>query len=77
MLIDRELAARVEHEEAKSWDLRPFEEEQKRFIDLYRSWLTRRERVSLVTARALRRVGFFRATSAASRLYRRVRPAEN
>ena len=77
VLIDRELAARVEHEEAKSWDLRPFEEEQKRFIELYRSRLTRRERVSLVTAQVLRGVGFFRATSAASRLYRRVRPVAN
>jgi glycosyltransferase involved in cell wall biosynthesis len=77
VLLDRELAVRVEHEDAKSWDLRPFEEEQKRFVELYRSRLTRAERVSLATAQALRRLGFFRATGAASRLYRRVRPLAN
>jgi glycosyltransferase involved in cell wall biosynthesis len=76
-LVDRELAVRVEHEDAKSWDLRPFQEEQKRFTDLYRSRLTRAERVSLATAQALLRLGFFRATGAASRLYRRIRPLPN
>jgi glycosyltransferase involved in cell wall biosynthesis len=77
VLLDRELAARVEHEDAKSWDLRPFEEEQKRFIDLYRDRLTGVERVSLVVTRGLRRLGLFRATTAASRLYRRVNPRPN
>jgi glycosyltransferase involved in cell wall biosynthesis len=76
-LIDRELAVRVEHEEAKSWDLRPFEEEQKRFIALYRYRLTRTERASLTVAQALLRAGFFKATGAASRLYRRIRPLPN
>jgi GT2 family glycosyltransferase len=77
VLIERELAVRVEHEDAKSWDLQPFEREQRRFLDLYRDRLTRTERASLQTARALRRVGFFRVTGAASRAYRRVRPLPN
>jgi glycosyltransferase involved in cell wall biosynthesis len=76
-IVDRELAVRVEHAEAKSWDTRPFVEEQKRFADLYRDQLTVRERAALPVARLLLRSGAFRATSAASRLYRRVRPARS
>ena len=34
-LIDAELAVRVIHDEAKSWDRRPFTEEQKRLVDLF------------------------------------------
>ena len=76
-LIDRELAVRVEHEAAKSWDLQPFQEEQKRFIELYWTELTVRERFSLRLAQALRRVGFFKAAGTASRVYRRLRPVAN
>jgi glycosyltransferase involved in cell wall biosynthesis len=73
-IVDRELAVRVEHEEAKSWDTRPFLEEQKRFTQLYRDQLTPAERAFLPVARLLLRSGFFKLTGAASRLYRRLRP---
>jgi hypothetical protein len=76
-LVDRELAVRVEHEEAKSWDTTPFVEEQKRFTDLYRDNLTPRERAALRVGRLLLRSGAFRMTSAASRLYRRLRPVQS
>jgi glycosyltransferase involved in cell wall biosynthesis len=76
-IVDRELAVRVEHEEAKSWDTGPFLEEQKRFASLYRGQLTPRERAALPVARLLLRSGAFRATSAASRLYRRLRPVRD
>jgi glycosyltransferase involved in cell wall biosynthesis len=73
-LIDRELAVRVEHEAAKSWDTRPFWREQKRFAALFGPALTRRERALLTVNRGLLRIGFYRATGAASRLYRWMRP---
>jgi glycosyltransferase involved in cell wall biosynthesis len=76
-LVDRELAVRVEHEEAKSWDTTPFVEEQKRFAELYRDQLTPRERAALPVGRLLLRIGVFRVTSAASRLYRRIRPVRS
>ena len=74
VIVNRELAVRVEHEGAKSWDTRPFLEEQKRFEELYRDRLTARERAALPVARMLLRSGAFRVTSAASRLYRRYHP---
>ena len=39
-LIDAELSVRVIHEEAKSWDRRPFTEEMKRFVGLFGPALT-------------------------------------
>ena len=70
--IDRELAVRVVHEEAKSWDLTPFNREQRRFPELFRDELTSRERRMLRLNQALLRVGFYRLTGAASRIYRRL-----
>jgi glycosyltransferase involved in cell wall biosynthesis len=72
-LLDEDLAVRVEHDEAKSWDPRPFVAEQKRFIDLYRDSLTRRERTFLGLNRVLMSVGFYRLTGAVSRYYRTLR----
>jgi glycosyltransferase involved in cell wall biosynthesis len=72
-IVERELAVRVEHEEAKSWDLKPFEREQKRFVGLFRPRLSRRERALLALNRGLLAVGFYRATGFASRVYRRLR----
>jgi glycosyltransferase involved in cell wall biosynthesis len=70
-LIDAELAVRVIHEEAKSWDRRPFTEEQKRFVDLFGPALTSRERALLAMDRALIAAGVYRAAHAVSR---RLRP---
>lgn len=66
-LIDAELAVRVIHDEAKSWDRRPFVEEQKRFVTLFRPALNRRERAFLLVDRSLIAVGFYRLVSAMSR----------
>jgi glycosyltransferase involved in cell wall biosynthesis len=74
-IVDRLLAVRVVHDEAKSWDLEPFRREQRRFAKLFRPELTARERALLAVLAGLERAGVFRATSAASRLYRRIVPA--
>ena len=71
-LIDRELAVRVEHEEAKSWDLAPFRREQRRFVELHAPELEWHERALLTVNRALIRIGFYRLTTVASRVYRRL-----
>jgi glycosyltransferase involved in cell wall biosynthesis len=72
-LIDRDLAVRVEHDEAKSWDLQPFMVEQKRFLALYGARLTKRERTLLALQRTLLALGFYRLTASASRRYRALR----
>jgi glycosyltransferase involved in cell wall biosynthesis len=72
-LIDEELAVRVVHPEAKSWEPQKFVDEQRRFVDLYRPRMTRAERVELATSRAALALGVFRVTGAASRTYRRFR----
>ena len=76
-LVDRELAVRVEHEDAKSWDLRPFEEEQKRFTDLHRSRLTRAERRLAGDRSSPAAPWLLPGHRGASRLYRRIRPLPN
>jgi glycosyltransferase involved in cell wall biosynthesis len=73
-LTQQELAVRVLHDEAKSFDRRPFLEEQRQFVPLFRDALTRRERAALPVNRALLSLGAYRLTSAASRLYRRYLP---
>jgi glycosyltransferase involved in cell wall biosynthesis len=73
-LVEEPLAVRVVHDEAKSWDLRPFRQEQQRFVELFAPQLTRRERILLKLAIAMQRAGVFRLTTAASRAYRRIRP---
>jgi glycosyltransferase involved in cell wall biosynthesis len=73
-LIQDELAVRVIHPEAKSWDPSKFEREQQRFAEIYRDRMTRFERAEIVTMRAAWNLGVFKLTSAASRAYRRVRP---
>lgn len=74
-LTQQELAVRVLHEDAKSFDRSPFHEEQRQFIPLFRDRLTARERAALPLNRALLSLGAYRVTSAASRVYRRYRPA--
>jgi glycosyltransferase involved in cell wall biosynthesis len=74
-VVDHPLAMRVVHDEAKSWDLDPFRAEQRRFPELFRDRLTTRERALVKVLGGLERTGVFRLTSAASRAYRRLRPA--
>jgi hypothetical protein len=71
-LIEHELAARVVHEDAKSWDLTPFYEEMRRFDSLYRPVMTRRERALHTVDRRLLDLGWFKVTAAASRARRRM-----
>jgi glycosyltransferase involved in cell wall biosynthesis len=55
--IDRELAVRVVHPEAKSWNPEDFAREQRRFQTLFRDKLTRRERIALRAAPLVDRSG--------------------
>jgi len=71
-MVEPELAVRVIHPEAKSWDRSRFTREQKRFVALYRPQMSRRERIGVRVAQALVGVGAYRLTGAASRLYRRL-----
>ena len=63
-LIDQELAVRVVHQEAKSWDRAPFEREQELLLDLYRPLLTPPERRWLAFQHALKHVGAYRVRPA-------------
>lgn len=70
-VVDRELAVRVVHEEAKSWDRTPFTLEEAMIRRLYAPRLAPRERAWLRIDGALERAGFFKV---AGRIYRTVRP---
>ena len=70
-LIDRELAVRVVHEDAKSWDRQPFECEEKQLVQLYGSELTPAERGKLSFHHALKRAGVYRVRPAVARAVRR------
>ena len=52
-LIDEELAVRVVHPEAKSWDRTPFELEKRRFVELHAPSLRLGERFALHVSRLL------------------------
>jgi glycosyltransferase involved in cell wall biosynthesis len=54
-MIDRELAVRVVHEDAKSWDRRPFEREEIELVRLYGPRLTAPERAKLAFLHTLKR----------------------
>jgi glycosyltransferase involved in cell wall biosynthesis len=56
-LIDRALAVRVEHEDAKSSDLAPFRVEMDRFAELHAPSLSAPERLAMHAVRALRSRG--------------------
>jgi glycosyltransferase involved in cell wall biosynthesis len=72
-LIERELAVRVVHPAAKSWDRTPFEVEQKRFIELYKPSMTRIERARLALVRAAYTTGSFRVVRLIGRMLGRGR----
>jgi glycosyltransferase involved in cell wall biosynthesis len=71
-LIDGELAVRVVHPEAKSWDLDKFAKEQTRFVGLFAPQLEPRERVALYGLAAMQRIGGFRALRFAAKVKRRL-----
>jgi glycosyltransferase involved in cell wall biosynthesis len=72
VLIDRELAVRVVHEDAKSWDRRPFDREEKQLVRLYGPRLTAPERGRLAFHHALKSAGVYRIRPALARSARRA-----
>ena len=60
-IIERELAVRVVHPEAKSWDRRPFDREELRLLELHRGSLTLAERARLVVPAAAKRLAVRRS----------------
>jgi glycosyltransferase involved in cell wall biosynthesis len=54
-IVEQELAVRVLHPAAKSWDRRPFHQEALRILDLHRHRLTLGERARLVPVEAYKR----------------------
>jgi glycosyltransferase involved in cell wall biosynthesis len=72
VLIDRELAVRVVHEDAKSWDRRPFDREEKQLVRLYAPRLNAPERRRLAFHHALKSAGVYRIRPALTRSARRA-----
>jgi glycosyltransferase involved in cell wall biosynthesis len=74
--IDRELAVRVVHEDAKSWDRRPFDREEKQLVRLYAHELSGPERGKLIFHSVLKNAGIYRIRPAATRAAKRwLKPA--
>jgi glycosyltransferase involved in cell wall biosynthesis len=71
-IVPEELAVRVVHPEAKSWDRAPFELEQQRFVELFGPSLTPFERARMRLTRTAMRAGVPRLTATASRAWRRA-----
>jgi glycosyltransferase involved in cell wall biosynthesis len=69
--IDRELAVRVVHEDAKSWDRRPFDREEKQLVRLYGHELTAPERAKLTFHHALKSAGVYRIRPALTKAAKR------
>jgi glycosyltransferase involved in cell wall biosynthesis len=69
-LIDRELAVRVVHEDAKSWDRSPFDREEELLVPLYGPLLMPSERRRLALQHALKRAGIYRIRPAVTRAWR-------
>jgi glycosyltransferase involved in cell wall biosynthesis len=74
--IDRELAVRVVHEDAKSWDRRPFDREERQLVRLYGHKLTPTERGKLRLHHALKTARVYRIRPALARAAKRwTKPA--
>jgi glycosyltransferase involved in cell wall biosynthesis len=71
-LIQDELAVRVIHDAAKSWDRRPFVKEQRRFYELHRDKLTPRQRRLYHVDLVVERVGLTKVLAAGSKHWRRL-----
>ncbi len=67
LIIDRELAVRVVHPAAKSWDRRPFDREEVRLLELHRDSLTRLERWRLILPAAAKKLAVWRSHAAVRR----------
>jgi glycosyltransferase involved in cell wall biosynthesis len=79
-IVDAELATRVIHPHAKSWDREPFVREESRLVHIYADALKPRERLALHRTRALKALGWYRLRALAGRgirklLGRRGRPS--
>jgi glycosyltransferase involved in cell wall biosynthesis len=72
-LIARELAVRVVHEEAKSWDRKPFDREEELLVALYGPMLTPSDRRRLALHHALKRAGVYRIRPTLTRAWKAVR----
>ena len=72
VLIDEQLAVRVVHPEAKSWDRGPFDREQRRFFELHAPSLQPRERAALHVSRVLLAARVYGALRPLASLRRRV-----
>jgi hypothetical protein len=72
-LIDRELAVRVVHEDAKSWDRSPFDREEELLVPLYGPLLMPSERRRLALQHALKRAGVYRIRPAVVNAVRTAR----
>jgi glycosyltransferase involved in cell wall biosynthesis len=66
-ITDRELAVRVVHPEAKSWDRTPFEREELRLLELYRTSLNPVERWRLALPARAKRLAVWRSHAALRR----------
>ena len=76
LTINRELAVRVHHEGAKSWDRRPFDREERQLVRLYGQELKGTERGKLAFHSALKNAGVYRIRPAVTRAAKRwTRPA--
>jgi glycosyltransferase involved in cell wall biosynthesis len=75
-MIDRELAVRVVHEDAKSWDRRPFDREEKQLVRLFGPRLSASERRKLSFHYALKNAGVYRIRPALVRSTRRAKPGK-
>jgi glycosyltransferase involved in cell wall biosynthesis len=71
-MIDDELAVRVVHDQAKSWNLEPFEAEGIAMEREYRARLTRGERAVYATKRALIGAGLHKVVERPARLVGQV-----
>jgi glycosyltransferase involved in cell wall biosynthesis len=60
-IVERELAVRVVHPDAKSWNRGPFDREELRLLQLHRGSLTLPERVRLVVPAAAKRLALWRS----------------
>jgi glycosyltransferase involved in cell wall biosynthesis len=71
-IVQSELAVRVVHPEAKSWDIAPFRREQERFVEFFAPSLTPYERFRLQLTRLSIGLGVPRVAGRASQLWRRA-----
>lgn len=71
-IVQQELAVRVVHPGAKSWDLEPFRAEIKRYVELFAPALEPHERFDLARTRVLARLGWYRLRSGLRKLKRRA-----